>query len=159
AGRTVEPPVAADVIVVLDFGGQYAQLIARRVREAGVFSLLESPRAPVEALRKLRPRGIILSGGPASVTEASAVRCDRAIFELGVPVLGICYGMQLGYQLLNCDVRGSEKREFGRARLTIQDHGDLFAGVPDSTTVWMSHGDQVTVMDDQFALLASTPTC
>ncbi len=159
AGRTVEPPVAADVIVVLDFGSQYAQLIARRVREAGAFSLLESPGIRVEDLKALRPKGIILSGGPASVTAADAVRCDRGIFELGVPVLGICYGMQLGCQLLHCDVRGAAKREFGSARLTIHDRGDLLAGLPDSTTVWMSHGDQVTVVDEQFAVLASTPTC
>ena len=111
-------PPQADVIVVLDFGGQYAQLIARRVREAGAFSLLQAPDTTVEKLRELNPRGIILSGGPASVTHESSARCDPALFELGVPVLGICYGMQLGCQLLDCDVSETAKAEYGRARLT-----------------------------------------
>jgi len=149
----------ADVIAVLDFGSQFAQLIARRVREAGAFSLLQAPDTPIEKLRELNLRGIILSGGPASVTHDRSARCDPALFELGVPVLGICYGMQLGCQLLNCDVRKTPNAEYGRARLTILDHADLMADIPTTTTVWMSHGDQVTDLDGQFETLAETPTC
>ncbi len=154
-----EPPPHADVIVILDFGGQYAQLIARRVREAGAFSLLAAPGTRLEELRRLGPKGLILSGGPASVTAADAVRCDPRLFDLGVPILGICYGMQLGCQLLGCRVEPSPKREFGRARLEIRDGSDLLAGIPDATTVWMSHGDQVTGLDGDFDTLAATTTC
>ncbi len=154
-----EAPPHADVIVILDFGGQYAQLIARRVREAGAYSVLLPPDTPLAELRRLRPRGLILSGGPASVTEAGAPRCDNRIFELGVPVLGICYGMQLGCQILGCGVETASRREFGRARLTVHDRRDLLADLPDETSVWMSHGDQVTDLDGRFDTLASTASC
>ncbi len=156
---SVRVPPQADLIVVLDFGSQYAKLIARRVREAGAFSLLQAPTTPLKELRALNPRGIILSGGPASVTRQSAARCDPGIFDLGVPVLGICYGMQLGCQLLRCDVQPTPKAEYGRARLTILDHSGLMADIPTETTVWMSHGDQVTGLDREFVALATTPTC
>ena len=159
AGTGVGLPRHADVIVILDFGSQYAQLIARRVREAGAFSLLQAPDTSVQTLRALNPRGIILSGGPASVTSETKARCDPALLELGVPVLGICYGMQLGCQLLKCEVRRTPKAEYGRARLTVLDHSDLLADIPATTTVWMSHGDQVTGLDEQFEALATTPTC
>ena len=155
AGR----PLHADVIVILDFGSQFAQLIARRVREAGAFSMLLGPGTPCQELADLKPKGIILSGGPASVTGPDSLRCDEHLFDLGVPVLGICYGMQLGCQILGCDVKPSRSREFGRAKLTICDNRDLLADIPSPTTVWMSHGDQVTDLDDQFDTLATTPTC
>ncbi len=158
-GAAVGPPPQADVIAVLDFGSQFAQLIARRVREAGAFSLLQAPDTPVEKLRELNLRGIILSGGPASVTHDRSARCDPALFELGVPVLGICYGMQIGCQLLDCDVSETSKGEYGRARLSVLDRGDLMADIPANTTVWMSHADQVTNLDGQFEKLAETPTC
>ena len=148
-----------EVIPVLDFGSQYAQLIARRVREAGAFSVLVAPGTPLETLRSLRPKGIILSGGPASVYEPGAPRCDPRLFELGVPVLGICYGMQIGSQLLGAKVEPVTTREFGRASLKVLDDSDLLAGVPQNTSVWMSHGDQVTTIDGDFVSLASTPTC
>jgi GMP synthase (glutamine-hydrolysing) len=155
-----EAPPHADVIVIIDFGSQYAQLIARRVREAGAYSVLLPPDTPLEELRTLRPRGVILSGGPASVTEPGSPRCDNRIFELGVPVLGICYGMQLGCQMLGCDVgRGARRREYGRARLSIHDRSDLLADIPAETSVWMSHGDQVMELDGAFDTLASTATC
>ena len=159
AFAVAEPPPHADVIAILDFGSQYAQLIARRVREAGAFSVLLPPQMPLEQLRELNPKGIILSGGPASVTETDGARCDPRLFELGVPVLGICYGMQLGCQILGCDVERSASREYGRARLTIHDQRGLLADIPSQTTVWMSHGDQVMDLDDRFERLASTPTC
>lgn len=147
------------VVPILDFGGQTAQLIARRVREAGVFSWLVSPSISPAELRALNPSGIILSGGPASVYEAGAPTCDPGIFSLGVPVLGICYGMQLACHLLGGKVKGGDHREFGRASLSIGDSTDLFKGVPDRTTVWMSHGDQVTDPGGLFEAIASTPTC
>ncbi|MHC4946664.1 MAG: glutamine-hydrolyzing GMP synthase [Planctomycetota bacterium] len=152
-------PPHGEVVLILDFGSQYAQLIARRVREAGAFSRLVAPDTPLEELRRLAPKGIILSGGPSSVSEAGAPRCDDRLFELGVPVLGICYGMQLGCQILGGDVAAAREREYGRARLTVRDRRDLFASLPDTTTVWMSHGDQVTGLDGDFETLASTATC
>lgn len=149
----------AELIPILDFGGQYAQLIARRVREAGAFSILVAPDISIEELRALKPKGIILSGGPSSVTETGSPRCDERIFELDLPVLGICYGMQLGCQILGCKVNKGKSREYGRARLNITDRKDLFSGIPEQTTVWMSHGDQVLGLDKEFAELASTDTC
>lgn len=152
-------PPNAEVIPILDFGSQYAQLIARRVREAGAFSILLAPATPVEELKKLNPKGIVLSGGPSSVYQPGAPRCDDRIFELGIPVLGICYGMQLGCQILGSDVTRSKAREYGRAKLTIKDNRDLLKGIPSLTTVWMSHGDQVMGLTEEFDVLASTPTC
>src|SRR5436190_13909056 len=154
-----EIPPQTEVIPILDFGGQYAQLIARRVREAGAFSLLVAPNISLEELRAMKPRGVIMSGGPASVNEPNAPRCDERIFELGVPILGICYGMQLFCQILGSDVTASQEREYGRAKLTIKDSRDLFKGIPTQTTVWMSHGDQVMGLSQQFDTLASTTTC
>ncbi|MHB1155569.1 MAG: glutamine-hydrolyzing GMP synthase [Phycisphaerales bacterium] len=153
-----------EVIPVLDFGSQYAQLIARRVREAGAFSILVHPSTPPEELAKYKPRGIILSGGPASVYEPGAPRCDEKLFEKlpGVPVLGICYGMQIGCQILGCEIKSADHREFGRAQLKVIDNSSLLAGLPQNTTVWMSHGDQVApghAGRDELTVLASTPTC
>ena len=151
--------VHPETILILDFGSQYAQLIARRVREAGAFSLLVAPSTPLETLRGLNPKGIIFSGGPSSVHEEGAPRCDERIFELGVPVLGICYGMQLGCQLLGGTITPAPAREYGRARLEIGERGGLLDGVPSLTSVWMSHGDQVSDMGDGFQTLAETETC
>jgi GMP synthase (glutamine-hydrolysing) len=148
-----------EVIPVLDFGGQTAQLICRRVRDVGAFSLLVHPAITPAELKKLNPKGIILSGGPASVYEKGAPRCDPAIFDLGVPVLGVCYGMQLACQLLGGKVEPGDQREFGRASLHITDRSDLFNAIPEKTTVWMSHGDQVTDPGGLFHTTASTPTC
>jgi GMP synthase (glutamine-hydrolysing) len=147
------------VIPILDFGSQYAQLIARRVREAGVYSELVRPDLSIAELRKLNPRGIILSGGPSSVYEANAPRCDPQLFELGVPVLGICYGMQLGAQLLGGAVKPAKAREYGRAKLSVIADDPLVRGLPQDTTVWMSHGDQIHELPDSFIPLATTPTC
>jgi GMP synthase (glutamine-hydrolysing) len=147
------------VIPILDFGSQYAQLIARRVREAGVYSELVRPDIPVEQLRRMKPKGLILSGGPSSVYEPDAPRCDPHIFDLGVPVLGICYGMQLGAQLLGGQVKPAHAREFGRAKLRVTHNDPLVKGLPPDTTVWMSHGDQVHELPKDFVALAATPTC
>ena len=148
-----------EVIGILDFGSQYVQLIARRVREAGVFSILLRPDITLEQLRALNPKGLILSGGPASVYEADAPRCDPRLFELGVPVLGICYGMQIACQILGAKIDSAVAREYGRVQLTVSDRADFFAGLPESTTVWMSHGDQVDALPEDFVPLAHTPTC
>ena len=161
AAQVVQPtvPPGVEVIPVLDFGSQFVQLIARRVREAGAFSLLMAPDTPAETLRAMGAKGVILSGGPSSVTEAGAPRCDPAIFDLGIPILGICYGMQLGCSLLGGTVDAAHAREYGRARLEVRDPGGLFDGLLGSTTVWMSHGDQVEGLAEDFEILASTSTC
>src|SRR5918993_2620669 len=133
-----------EVIPILDFGSQYAQLIARRVREKGVYSELVRPDISLDDLKKLKPKGIILSGGPSSVYEPNAPKCDPRIFDLGVPVLGICYGMQLGAQILGGQGKPAKAREFGRARLHITNRNEpLVHGIPEDTSVWMSHGDQI----------------
>ncbi|HSU66735.1 MAG TPA: glutamine-hydrolyzing GMP synthase [Tepidisphaeraceae bacterium] len=148
-----------EVIPILDFGSQYAQLIARRVREKGVYSELVKPDISLEDLRKLNPKGLILSGGPSSVYEPNAPRCDPRIFDLNVPILGICYGMQLGAQILGGQVKPAKAREYGRAKLTVSKDDALVHGLPKETTVWMSHGDQVHDLPEQFVPLATTPTC
>jgi GMP synthase (glutamine-hydrolysing) len=149
-----------EVVPILDFGSQTAQLIARRVREAGVFSVLLPHDTPAERVARLRPRGIILSGGPASVDEPGAPDCDPGLFALGVPILGICYGMQLAARHLGARIDRARHREFGRANIHIADHADLFHAVPDRTTVWMSHGDQVEALERAgLETTASTPTC
>jgi GMP synthase (glutamine-hydrolysing) len=148
-----------EVIAILDFGSQYIQLIARRVREHNVFSRIYPAHTSVEELRKLPLKGIILSGGPASVYGANAPRCDQRLFELDVPVLGICYGMQLGCQMLGGKVIPAQSREYGRATLTLADKTDLLANLPDEMLVWASHGDQVTDPGPGFETLAQTRTC
>ena len=132
-----------DEVVVLDYGGQYSQLIARRVRECGVFSELLPHHVGVEEIRKRRPRGLILSGGPASVYADGAPRLDPELLELGVPVLGICYGMQAMVHQLGGRVEGAEVGEFGRSQLTVQEHGRLLAELPVEQSCWMSHRDTV----------------
>ena len=148
-----------ETIVILDFGSQYAQLIARRVRQHNVYSRICPASISADELSAMPLKGIILSGGPASVYEAGAPRCDEKIFELGVPILGICYGMQLGCQVLGAEITRAAHHEYGRASLTIRDKGDLFANLPDSTLVWASHGDQVGQLGEDFTLLAETRTC
>lgn len=150
---------APQTVLILDFGSQYAQLIARRVREAGVYSLLVRPDAPVAELMAHNPAGIILSGGPSSVSDAKAPTCDPALFRTGVPILGICYGMQLTCQALGGRVERAATREYGRANIEVVDERDLLSGVPTHATVWMSHGDQVLGVPEGFHVLASTPTC
>jgi len=148
------------VIPILDFGSQYVQLIARRVREAGVFSLLVAADTPIEQLAAMKPAGIILSGGPSSVYERKAPKCDPRLFELNVPILGICYGMQAACQLLGATVKRARAREYGRAGLNLLEPGELLSGLPDHTTVWMSHGDQIDDLpQNEFEPLAATPTC
>ena len=148
-----------ETVVVLDFGSQYSQLIARRVRENHVFSILLAPETPIEKIREYQPKGLILSGGPSSVYEAGAPRCDPRIFDLNIPVLGICYGMQIGSQILGAQVQAASAREYGRTKLTVSDPNDLLAHVPSETTVWMSHGDIVSNLPPEFQPLAHTANC
>lgn len=149
-----------ETVLVVDFGAQYGQLIARRVREQNVFCQLVRHDIDARRLAELKPRGLILSGGPASVYEPNAPKCDPAIFDLGIPVLGICYGMQLACQNLGGEVKpAAAAREFGRAHCRIRHADGLFAGVPEDTVVWMSHGDQVHSVNGDFIALAETDTC
>ncbi|MHC4237631.1 MAG: glutamine amidotransferase-related protein, partial [Planctomycetota bacterium] len=143
--------MSREVVAIIDFGSQYGQLIARRVREHKVYSQIYQPDVKIEKLAQLGVKGIILSGGPASVYADNAPVCDPRIFELGVPVLGICYGMQIGCKILGADIKPAESREYGRTALDISNHSDLFKGLPDHTSVWMSHGDQVNQLTDDFA--------
>lgn len=146
-------------ILIFDFGSQYGQLIARRVREQNVFCQIVRHDLSADRVRELAPSGIILSGGPSSVYEKGAPHCDPRLFELGIPILGICYGMQLACQALGGQVKPARSREYGRAHLKIRDRDGLLAGLPEETIVWMSHGDQVQLAGDDFVPLASTDTC
>ncbi|MSO47817.1 MAG: glutamine-hydrolyzing GMP synthase [Thermoleophilia bacterium] len=144
-------------IIVLDFGAQYAQLIARRIRERRVLSELVPHDLPVAEIAALNPVGIVLSGGPASVNEPGAPAVDPAIFELGIPVLGICYGMQAMAQALGGEVGASGTGEFGKTELEVQTDAALFRGIPPAHSCWMSHNDSVTKLPVGFRSTASTP--
>jgi GMP synthase (glutamine-hydrolysing) len=147
-------------ILILDFGAQYGQLIARRVREQNVFCQIVRHDLPAERIRELKPRGLILSGGPGSVYAPGAPMCDPEILRLGIPVLGICYGMQLVCHLLGGEVRPVPTRgEYGRALCRVQRAEGLFEGVPRETVVWMSHGDQIHSAEGEWIPLAETDTC
>ena len=146
-------------IAILDFGSQYSQLIARRVREQHVYSELLRFDTSAETLRSRKPAGIILSGGPSSVFEKGAPLCDPALFTLGIPVFGICYGMQLTARALNGTVKPGQAREYGHANIDVVESDPLFEGLPSELDVWMSHGDQVETLPHGFARLAQTATC
>ncbi|MGE0481517.1 MAG: glutamine-hydrolyzing GMP synthase [Phycisphaerae bacterium] len=148
-----------EFVAILDFGSQYSQLIARRVRDNHVYSELLAPTTKADELRARGVRGIILSGGPASVYEPGAPRCDPAIFELGVPVLGICYGMQIVCQVLGGDVAAGKMREFGRVRVRVDRGEGVLAHLPAELSVWMSHGDRVDRISADFIMLASSDAC
>jgi GMP synthase (glutamine-hydrolysing) len=150
------PAAATEEVVVLDYGGQYSQLIARRVRECGVFSELLPHHVGAAEVARRRPRGVILSGGPASVYAEGAPRLERELLELGIPVLGICYGMQLLARELGGRVEGAEVGEFGRSQLSIRQPGTLLAGTPPEQTCWMSHRDTVFEPPPGFTALASS---
>ncbi|MBX3424082.1 MAG: glutamine-hydrolyzing GMP synthase [Pirellulales bacterium] len=162
AGSPPPAPTAAasERVLVLDFGSQYAQLIARRVREQNVYCEIVRHDITAARIRELAPIGLILSGGPNSVYEPGAPQCDPGLFDLGVPVLGICYGMQLICQALGGSVQNAPAREYGRAECDVTAARDgLFADVSPQTQVWMSHGDQVAGIAEEFEPLARTATC
>jgi len=156
--------IHADKILILDFGSQYTQLIARRIREIGVYCEIYSCACGDQAIQQFAPDGIILSGGPETVTAGDTPRAPQAVFDLGVPVLGICYGMQTMAAQLGGKVEASNQREFGYAQIRARGHSPLLAGIEDYTSpegfglldVWMSHGDRVTALPDGFKLIAST---
>ena len=150
--------IHSDKILILDFGSQYTQLIARRLRELGVYCEIHPCTARAEQIRAFAPRGVILSGGPASVTAEGSPRPDGVVFELGVPVLGICYGLQLMAHLLGGRVGTSHHREFGPASVDVQHGSALLAGLPDRIDVWMSHGDGVEAMPPGFTPVGTTPS-
>jgi GMP synthase (glutamine-hydrolysing) len=145
-------------VIVIDFGAQYSQLIARRVRENNVYCEILPCNAPLSEILRDSPKGIILSGGPASVYAKGAPRIDKRIFMVGIPVLGICYGMQLGALLLGGKVSASESREYGKTKLSVIDKTDLLKGLPNQMIAWMSHGDQVSRLSSVFKTLARTHT-
>jgi GMP synthase (glutamine-hydrolysing) len=149
-------PPEHEAIIILDFGGQYTQLEARRVRELGVYSEILPFNAPPEDILKKHPSGIILSGGPSSVYEEGAPHCDRQVLELGVPVLGICYGFQLMALYLGGEVAPSNRREYGHAEVEFQSGGKLLAGLETPLKVWMSHGDNVSSPPVGFTVTATT---
>jgi GMP synthase (glutamine-hydrolysing) len=159
--------LAHERVLILDFGAQYSQLIARRVREAHVYCELHPHDVSDAFVRDFKPRGVILSGGPASVYETETPRAPGAVWDLGVPVLGICYGMQTMAAQLGGRVEGSKVREFGYAEVRARGHSKLFEGIQDRTNdeghglldVWMSHGDKVIGMPSGFKLIASNPSC
>ncbi|MBG0744328.1 MAG: glutamine-hydrolyzing GMP synthase [Cylindrospermopsis raciborskii KL1] len=144
------------MIVILDFGSQYSELIARRIRETQVYSEVLSYRITPEEIRKINPKGMILSGGPRSVYSDYAPQCDPEIWELGIPILGVCYGMQLMVNELGGKVTQAERGEYGKASLLIDDPTHLLTNVENGVTMWMSHGDSVTTMPPGFELLAHT---
>ncbi|MCF0237918.1 MAG: glutamine-hydrolyzing GMP synthase [Sphaerochaetaceae bacterium] len=146
-------------IVVLDFGAQYSQLIARRVRELGVYSQIEPFNISAKKLKEMNPTGIILSGGPASVNAQGSPKPDKDIFSLGIPVLGICYGLQVMTQTLGGTVSKPQKKEYGIANIDILKKSPLLSKISNNSQVWMSHGDSVTAMAPGFENLAATPNC
>jgi len=151
--------MSKELVLIVDFGSQYAQLIARRVRELNVFCQIVRHDLPASRFAELKPKGIIFSGGPSSVYDAKAPTIDPGVFALDIPILGICYGLQLACKLMGGDVAKAEHREYGRAPIHITNPDKLLAGVPKETIVWMSHGDQVRSVDGQFETLAYTDTC
>ncbi|MBB1486962.1 glutamine-hydrolyzing GMP synthase [Oceanospirillum sediminis] len=159
--------IHAQKVLILDFGSQYTQLIARRVREIGVYSEIRAFDMSEEEIREYNPKGIILAGGPESVTEAGSPRAPECVFNMGLPVLGICYGMQTMAEQMGGKVEGSDVREFGYAQVKIEVDNALTKDIKDHVDsdgkalldVWMSHGDKVVAMPEGFELLASTPSC
>ncbi|MFQ5676404.1 MAG: glutamine-hydrolyzing GMP synthase, partial [bacterium] len=142
-----------DHILILDFGAQYTQLISRKVRELGVYSEIKPFTISSREIQNLRPKGLILSGGPESVYEKDAPLADKNIFGLGIPILGICYGLQVVAHFYGGQVGGSQKREYGLAELKIDNPGALFKGLKPTTQVWMSHGDALNDLPPGFAPL------
>jgi GMP synthase (glutamine-hydrolysing) len=159
--------VISDRILILDFGSQYTQLIARRIRESKIYSEIFPFNASIEKIKSFNPYGIILSGGPSSVYDKGAPAPDMEVFKLGIPILGICYGMQIIAHYLGGKVAKAQKREYGRAELIIDDDSDLFKGITPphppllnggrgSFIVWMSHGDRIEKLPKGFSVIGHT---
>ncbi len=144
------------MILIIDFGSQYNQLIARRVREFHVYCQIDPPDVDIDYIKKLNPKGIILSGGPSSIYEKNSPKCDENIFQLGIPVLGICYGMQFMINALGGTVKKAKKREYGFAELKVKEQKGLFKAIGEKTKTWMSHGDSIAKLPRGFKITAST---
>jgi len=151
--------IHSEKVLILDFGSQVTQLIARRVREQSVYCEIHPFNMALDKIKEFAPKGIILSGGPSSVYDDGAPLSDPGIYDLGLPVLGICYGMQLMTQQLGGNVERCDKREFGRATLKIEGESDIFAGITETAEVWMSHGDRIQAMPAGFSIMAVTDGC
>lgn len=148
-----------ELILVLDFGGQYNQLIARRVREANVYCEVLPYNSSIDKIKSMNPKGIIFTGGPASVLDPKAPFCDKEVFELGIPVLGICYGMQLMSYMLGGTVEKAEQREYGKVNIIFDTGSKLFEGIEKESTCWMSHTYYVNNLPEGFVKCADTPNC
>lgn len=147
-------------VIVIDYGGQYNQLVARRVRENNVYCEIYSYKTPLEQIKKMNPKGIILTGGPNSVYEENAASAPRELFEWGIPILGLCYGAQLMMHILGGKVERANEKEFGKTHMALdQPENPLFAGVPNESVVWMSHNDYVTALAPGFSVIAHTDNC
>lgn len=148
-----------ELIAVLDFGGQYSHLITRRIRECDVYSELVPYTTAAKDLLELGAKGIVLSGGPSSVYDEGAPKCDLELFRIDIPVLGICYGLQLMTQMLGGRVRATNRHEYGKTSLEIRDNSDLFRGLEGKIICWMSHGDYAEILPDHFEVIASSENC
>ncbi|MCF0116110.1 MAG: glutamine-hydrolyzing GMP synthase, partial [Erysipelotrichaceae bacterium] len=148
-----------ELVVVIDFGGQYNQLIARRVRECNVYCEIYSYKYDFEKIKAMNPKGIILTGGPSSCYEEGAATCSKEVFELGIPVLGLCYGAQLMNHILGGKVERASVREYGKSHLTVDTSSVLFKDVPEESTCWMSHFDYISKTAPGFKIVATTKDC
>jgi len=148
--------VKKELVVVIDFGGQYNQLVARRVREANVYCEIYSYKTELSKIKEMNPKGIILTGGPSSVYEENAATCSEELFKLGIPVLGLCYGAQLMSHVLGGKVEKAEHREYGKTETVFDTSSKLFAGIPEKSIVWMSHFDYISKLGDGFKSIAHT---
>ncbi len=150
------PAPVSSTIVILDFGSQYTQLIARRIREFNVFSVVLPCTTPLETVLALKPKGIVLSGGPSSVYDDAAPKADPKVLETGLPILGICYGLQFMTHHLGGKVVPAAAREYGHAEVTVTDPSTIFHGLPETLSVWMSHGDHAESLAPGFVVTART---
>ena len=148
-----------ELIIVLDFGGQYNQLIARRVRECNVYAEVKPYTMPLEEIKKLNPKGIIFTGGPNSVYDETSPHYDKAIFELGIPILGICYGSQLMAYTLGGEVKTAPVSEYGHTEIFIDEKSELFSGIVEKTNVWMSHTDYISRVPSGFVITSHSEVC
>ena len=148
-----------ELVLVIDFGGQYNQLIARRVRECNVYCEVHPHNLSIDKIKEMNPKGIIFTGGPNSVYGEDSPLCDKAIFELGIPVLGICYGSQLMAHMLGGSVATAPVSEYGKTEVAVDSKSKLFNGVSDTTICWMSHTDYIEKAPKDFKVIAHTPVC
>lgn len=146
-------------VIVVDFGGQYNQLVARRVRECNVYCEIYSYRTDIEQIKAMKPKGIILTGGPNSCFEADSPSCSKELFELGIPVLGLCYGAQLMMHILGGKVEHAPVREYGKTEVLVNTESPLFTNVQEKTLCWMSHFDYISKVADGFSIVAHTADC